>query len=106
MIGKVLSWVVGTLIGLLYVYLVVSGVGNLLGLREMSALLGLSLTPAGWFWVLFGIALPLVGAALALVMGRGKPAGIRVLLLATGLALVAAVQLEVLHLVPQSSFFA
>jgi len=106
MAGKVATWGIGGLVTLLYVYLVVAGIGNLLGLTEMSALLGLSLTGAGWFWVLFGIALPAVGFAVALLIARGKSDAMRVLVLATGLAVVAAVQLEVLHLVPQSSFFA
>lgn len=106
MAGKVATWGIGGLVTLLYVYLVVAGIGNLLGLTEMSSLLGLSLTDVGWFWVLFGIALPAVGFAAALLIARGKSGAMRVLVLATGLAVVAAVQLEVLHLVPQSSFFA
>ncbi|MGK0715550.1 hypothetical protein [Leucobacter sp. W1153] len=106
MAGRLTTWILGALVTVLYLYLVVAGVGNLLGLTEMSALLGLSLTGTGWFWVVFGIALPVVGYAAALLIARGKSAALRVLVLATGLAVVAAVQLEVLHLVPQSSFFA
>lgn len=106
MAGKVTAWVIGVLVTLLYAYLVVAGVGNLLGLTEMSTLLGLTLSGAGWFWVIFGIALPVAGFAAALVIARGASGAVRVLVLAAGLAVVAAVQLEVLHLVPQSSFFA
>ncbi len=105
MAGRIVTWVLGVLLTLLYVYLVVAGVGNLIGLREMSALLGLTLNAVGWSWLLFGIALPVIVFAVALVIGRARSAGLRLLLLATGVCVVAAVQLEVLHLVPQSTFF-
>lgn len=105
MAGRIVTWVLGVLLTLLYVYLVVAGVGNLIGLREMSALLGLTLNAVGWSWLLFGIVLPVIVFAVALVMGRARSAGLRLLLLATGVCVVAAVQLEVLHLVPQSTFF-
>lgn len=106
MAGKVATWVFGALLILLYLYLVVAGVGNLIGMQEMSALLGLTLNAVGWSWLVFGIALPVVVFAVAFLMGRKRSAGLRLMLLATGVCLVAAVQLEVLHLVPQSTFFA
>jgi len=52
-----------------------------------------------------GVALPVVALAVALLAGRRKGGGVKLLLLATALAVTAAVQLEILHLVPQSSFF-
>lgn len=106
MAGKIFAWVMGALVTLLYGYLVAAGVGNLLGISEMASMLGLSLTGAGWFWLIFGISLPVVAYGLALLVARGRSASLRVLVLAAGLCAVAAVQLEVLHLVPQSSFFA
>ena len=106
MAAKIVAWALGILLTVLYSYGVVTGVGNLLGISEMAALLDLTLTVTGWFWLLFGIALPLAAFAVALLVARGRSGGQRVLILATGLAVVAAVQLEVLHLVPQSSFFA
>lgn len=106
MAGRIVAWSVGALIALLYVYLVVAAIGNLIGLGNMAALLGLELTPAGWLWLSFGIALPVVVFAVALIIGRRRRAGSRLIVLAAGLALVAAVQLEVLILVPQTSFFA
>jgi len=106
MAAKISAWVVGVLVSLLYAWLVVAGIGNIFGLQQMASLLGLGLTGTGWFWLIVGVALPIVVFLLALVTGRRRGAGTRVLVLAAGLALVAAVQLEILHLVPRASFFA
>lgn len=100
-----MAWVIGLLLALLYGYLVVTGIGNVIGLGQMAAALGLGITPVGWFWLSFGIVLPLAVLVVALLIGRGRGAVQRILLLATGLAVVAAVQLEVTHLVPQANFF-
>jgi hypothetical protein len=106
MAGRIAAWIVGVLLVLVYAYLVIAGVGNIVGLREMSGLMGLEITGFGWFWLVFGTVLPALVLVLALLIGRGRGAGARLLVLATGIAFVAAVQLEVTHLVPQSSFFA
>lgn len=106
MAGRIVAWVVGVVLAAMYAYLVIAGVGNLLGMSEMAGLMGFSLSGFGWFWLMFGIALPAVVFVLALLLGRRRRAGARVLMLAAGLALVAAIQLEVTHLVPQSGFFA
>lgn len=103
--GKITGIVFGVLVTLLYAYMVVAAVGNLTGITAMSGVLGLTLTGTGWFWLILGIALPPIGFAIALLLGRGRSLGLRVLVLAAGLASVAAIQLEILHLVPQSSFF-
>lgn len=100
------AWIAGILIALLYVYTVVAAVGSLTGLPRMGEAMGVVITGTGWFWLWFGVALPVVVFALALVIGRRRPAWQRLLVLAAGLCLVGAVQLEVMHLVPQSSFFA
>lgn len=103
---RIASWVLGVLLGLVYVYLVVAAVGNVIGIVEMSGLLGLELNAIGWFWLVLGVALPVAAFVVALLIGRGRRAGARLLVLAAGIAAVAAIQLEVMHLVPQSSFFA
>lgn len=103
---RIASWVMGVLLGLVYVYLVVAAVGNVIGIVEMSGLLGLELNAIGWFWLVLGVALPVAAFVVALMIGRGRRAGARLLVLAAGIAAVAAIQLEVMHLVPQSSFFA
>lgn len=104
--GHVTAWVLGALLTLLYVYLVVAAIGNVIGLTDMATAIGLTLTPVGWWWLMFGIALPIVVFMIALVIGRQRSAAVRVVVLAAGIAAVAAFQLEITHLVPQSSFFA
>lgn len=106
MAGRIAAWTAAVLITVLYAYTVVAAVGNLTGLPGMADAMGLTMTAVGWFWLWFGVLLPVVVFGLALLAGRGRRAGLRILVLATGLCVVAAVQLEVLHLVPQSSFFA
>lgn len=105
MTRRIIAWTVGILVTLLYAYMVVAAVGNLTMLPQMAASLGVELAPAGWAWLGFGIALPVIVYALALVIARRRSAGIRVLVLAAGLCFAAAVQLEVMHLVPQTSYF-
>lgn len=105
MAGRVSAWVAGVLLTVLYAYMVVAAIGNLVGLQQMGGAIGLELTGIGWFWLLLGVGLPVLILLLALLIGRKRRAGARLLVLAAGLALAAAVQLEVMHLVPQSSFF-
>lgn len=106
MAGRIIAWTVGILLTGLYISSVVAGIGNLVLLPQMAATMGLSMTPAGWFWLGFGVLLPVVVFSLSLLLARGRRASLRVLVLAAGLGVVAAVQLEVMHLVPQSGFFA
>lgn len=106
MAGRIIAWAAALLIVALYAYTVVAAIGNLIGIPGMADAMGLSMTGAGWFWLWFGVVIPIVVLGLALLTGRRRSAGLRVLVLAAGLCLVAAVQLEVMHLVPQASFFA
>jgi len=106
MAGRIAAWTIGAALIALYAWLAVAAVGNIVGLWQMAEALGLGMTPIGWFWLSFGVGLPVVVLALALLLGRRRGAGARLLVLAAGLALVAAVQLEVLHLVPRAGFFA
>ena len=106
MAGRIAAWVLGILITGLYGYTVVAGVGNLILLPQMGGAMGLGISPLGWFWLVFGVALPVIVYALALVIARRRRAALRILVLAAGICLVSAVQLEVMVLVPQSSFFA
>lgn len=106
MVAKISAWVIGILITLLYVSVVVAAVGNFIMLPEMAEAMGIGISGFGWFWLSFGIALPIVAYGLAWVLMRKRRAGMRLIVLAAGLAAVSAVQLEVLHLVPQAAFFA
>ncbi|GAA2839481.1 hypothetical protein FB468_1195 [Leucobacter komagatae] len=94
--AKVISaWVAGVLILALYAYAVVAAVGNLIG---MSTFLGEALGPLPW--ALLGVAIfaPIGAIITSLIVARGRTAWVRVLLLATGLCVTAAVQLEIMHL--------
>lgn len=105
MAGRIVAWGIGVLIALLYVSTVVAAAGNLIGIPSMAEAMGLGITGAGWFWLWFGAIMPIAVFGIALLIGRGRRAGLRLLVLGAGLCVVAAVQLEVMHLVPQSSFF-
>lgn len=106
MVGRIVAWGIGLLLTGLYASTVVSSAGNLVLLPQMAESMGLGITPTGWFWLGFGVLMPVAVYALALVIGRRRSAALRLLVLAAGLGVVAAVQLEVMHLVPQSGFFA
>lgn len=99
-------WALFALLVVLYVYMVVAAIGNLLLLPDMAAQIGLSVNGIGWFWLWLGVLLPVTVFVLAAVLGRRQKRASRLLLFALGLALAAAMQLEILHLVPQASFFA
>lgn len=99
------AWVGGVLLTALYVYAVLTGVGNLTGMLGFAGALGTTLSAPGWAWLLIGVAMPALVFAGALLLGRGRRAGSRILLLAAGIALVAVWQIDVLHLIPESAYF-
>lgn len=106
MVSKISAWACGALITVLYAYMVIAGVGNILGMNDASALLQLPISGVGWWWLGFGTVLPIVSYSVALIVARTQSAWLRVMILAAGLCATAAVQLEVSHLVPGSIFFA
>lgn len=104
--ARITAWVLGIVITLLYSATVVAAVGNLVLLPRMGADIGYDISAFGQFWLWFGILMPVLVFAAALAIGWRRRAVTRLLVLVTGLAVVAVIQLEVLHLVPQSAFFA
>lgn len=100
----IFTWTISVLVLVLYAWAIVNAVGNFVGLRGFARSLESDLTMTGWFWLLGGILLPIVIAVLAFFLARKQPEK-RWLVLLVGLALVALLQLNVQHLVPQSSFF-
>lgn len=90
------AWVASLAILVLYIYATIAALGNLLG---MSTFVGtaLGLIP----WVLLGLQVlaPVIALVAALLVSRGRSAGMRVLLLATGICAAAAIQLEIMHLI-------
>lgn len=105
MTRRIITWAVWAIVTGLYIYMVVAAVGSLTLLPQMVSATGLSMTGAGWFWLIFSVAVPPIAYAAALILSRRSGAVVRLLALATGLCAAAAVQLEVMLLVPQSSFF-
>ncbi len=104
MARKITGWAAFALLTALYVYMVVAAIGNLTQLPQMAAQLGLAVNALGWFWIWFGIALPVAGFLIAAFAGRRRSGGARLLIFATALACVAALQLEISLLVPVTSF--
>ncbi|MEJ6489463.1 hypothetical protein PQI23_07000 [Leucobacter sp. USCH14] len=106
MVKLISAWIVGLLLALLYLYAVVAGIGNFVGLVGLSEALGTGLSGTGRLWLIIGIAMPVIVLVVALLVGRGRGAGSRILLLAAGVALVAAWQIDLMHVIPESSYFA
>ncbi|MEV8337303.1 hypothetical protein [Leucobacter sp. NPDC077196] len=106
MLKLISAWAAGLLLGLLYLYAIVAGIGNLVGVMGMSSALGTEVTGSGRFWLIIGLVMPAVVFVLALLLGRRRSPGIRILLLAAGVALVAAWQIDLMHVIPESSYFA
>lgn len=104
-IGFWISWVVIALAAVLYAYGVWAAVGNVLVLPEFAARLGLKVSALGWFWLTVQIALPLLIAGVALLLGRKRAVHVRALLFAAGVAVVAVLSIDITHSVPQISYF-
>ncbi|UOQ60497.1 hypothetical protein MUN76_00465 [Leucobacter rhizosphaerae] len=100
------AWIAGVLLGALYLYAAVAAVGNVLGMIGLAGALGTGLSATGWLWLVLGVLIPLVVFGLALWLGRRRTAWTRILLLAAGIAVVAALQIDVMHVIPESSYFA
>ncbi|WP_125100317.1 hypothetical protein [Leucobacter chromiireducens] len=106
MVARIAWWGAGLLIAVLYVHATVTGIGNLTGMLGLAGALGMGLSAGGWLWLVFGIAMPVLVFVAALLLGRKRGGGTRILLLMAGIAVVAVVQLDVMHLIPESSYFA
>lgn len=98
------SWLLGSLLAALYVYATVAAIGNWIGMREIASSLSGGLSPSGIVWLSCGVVLPPLALTGALVAGRKKPALQRLLLLVLGLSLVAVMSLNILHLIPTTSY--
>lgn len=99
------AWIAGLALTALYGYAVVAAVGNLIGMPQIAAALGLNISAAGWVWMSIGVVIPVLLFVLALLIGRRQTAWTRVLILAAGICLVAVLQLDILHEIPRSSYF-
>lgn len=105
MLRLITAWIAGLVLATLYLYAAVAAVGNLIGMTGLAAALDVGLSVSGWLWLIAGILIPLLVMGLALWLGRRRSAWARILLLAAGVAVVAALQIDVMHLIPDSSYF-
>ena len=88
------TWLVATIagaFGLFYAYAVWNGLGNLI----QAASLPTGMNGLGWFLWIFALAFPVLVFALAFAFGYKRPAHHFMLMLLTGLALVAVVWLDI-----------
>lgn len=93
---RISSWAVGLVFVALYAYALVAAIGNVIG---MGTYLGGALGVLPWTLLGLGAATPVIACVLALVLSARRGAWARILLLATGLCVTAAVQLEIMHLI-------
>lgn len=99
------GWFVIVLATVMYAYAVWSAVGNIILFPDFAAAIGLSVSTIGWVWLSIQVALPFVVAAGALMLGRKRPVVIRALILLAGVALVSVLSIDIMHSIPQSSYF-
>lgn len=106
MLKVVAAWIAGVLLSVLYLYAAVAAIGNLMYFPGLADASGLEVSTIGWTWLIIGIVMPVALLALALILGKKRKAGIRILLLAVGITVVAVLQTDIMHLIPVSSYFA
>ncbi|TDW31144.1 hypothetical protein [Cryobacterium psychrophilum] len=80
--------------GLVYAYDVWEAIGNIVGVSLAAQSLDTTLSGFGWLVLVWGIAMPVVVFALAFWIGRRRTAVIQALLYLAGLAVVAALALD------------
>ena len=93
---------IAILFGLFYVYDLFEAISNVVGVtsqitlyNEARAVVKLDPVPIPWVWLVIDVLLAPVVFALAFILGRRKPAVLKVLLFVIGLTLVAATTLSV-----------
>lgn len=93
MVDRVVAWLIGALLVALTLYSVFVGVMNVQGIQQQAELFDVSVTPLGWLFVIAHITIPLITLAIAFLLSRRSSRWVRVLVIATSLAVNAAAQL-------------
>ncbi|WP_137844852.1 bacitracin resistance protein [Microbacterium sp. 2FI] len=96
--GKTPTWLVATiaaLVGLFYAYAVWNAIGNLVETLRVFGDAGLTLNALGWFIWIFAALFPLIVWAAAFALGHRRAPHELLLVMLTGLALVAVFWLNV-----------
>lgn len=104
-LGFWLSWVGIAFASILYAYAIWSAIGNLLLLPQSAAGFGLSIGAYGWFWLVLQLLLPVIIAALAVVVGRKRSLPVRMLILMTGVTVLSVLSIDMANSIPVTSYF-
>lgn len=102
---RILTWLVAIILVGLYVYAVVAAVGNWIGIAGYAEALAGGLSAAGVAWLTLGVAIPVVALIVSILVGRKRSGSMRILILLLGLSLTAAMQLNIMHVIPTTSYF-
>lgn len=94
--GRIATWIAGILLLGLYVYATIAAVGNYVG---MTTFLGGALGTLATTLLIVAIGVPAVALIVSLVIARGRGGLTRLLLVAAGLCVTAAIHLEIMHLI-------
>ena len=96
--GRTPTWLVATIagiVGLFYAYAVWNAIGNLVATLGVFGDAGLTLNALGWFIWIFAAVFPLLVWGAAFAIGYRRPPHELLLVMITGLALVAVFWLNV-----------
>ncbi|GAA1056854.1 hypothetical protein GCM10017608_11300 [Agromyces luteolus] len=82
--------------GLFFAYDAWEAVGNLVGMAGIASTLGTTLSATGWIVLILAILLPVALFAIAFLIGRRRSALVQAALYLAGLAVSAALYLDIL----------
>ncbi|MRX45270.1 bacitracin resistance protein [Agromyces kandeliae] len=82
--------------GLFFAYDAWEAVGNLVGIAGVASALGTTLSGTGWIVLILAILLPVALFAIAFLIGRRRSALVQAALYLAGLAVSAALYLDIL----------
>lgn len=88
----------------LYVFTVAQAIGNWFGMKQIAETLSDGLSGEGMVWLAVGIIVPVLVFVLAWLVGRKQTIPVKLLLLLLGIGVVAIMQLNIMHLVPTTTY--
>ncbi|MGO3832684.1 MAG: hypothetical protein ACTJGT_01850 [Microbacteriaceae bacterium] len=88
----------------LYAYAISAAVGNWIGMDQLATILADGLSDIGRVWLVVGVAVPSLTLLVSLLIGVGKKRSTKLLLMVAGLTVVAVLQLDMMHLVPTTTY--
>ena len=88
----------------LYVFAVAQAIGNWFGIKQIAETLSDGLSGEGMVWLVVGIIVPVLAFVIAWLIGRRHTIPVKLLLLLLGIGVVAIMQLNIMHLVPTTTY--